>query len=110
MLKLAADENLDSSILHGLLLRRPNLDIKRVQDAGLSGSEDSAILEWAAQEGRILVTHDKKTMTDFAYERVQAGRSMPEVFAIKPKAKIGTVIEDILILVEDSFDDEWNNL
>jgi hypothetical protein len=110
MLKLAADENLDGSILHGLLLRRPNLDIKRIQDVGLSGYEDPAILEWVAREGRILVTHDKKTMTDFAYERVQAGKPMPGVFAIRPKARIGTVIEDILILVELSSNDEWNNL
>jgi predicted nuclease of predicted toxin-antitoxin system len=110
MLKLVADENLDNRILLGLLLRRPDLDIKRVQDVGLSGSEDPVILEWAAHEGRILVTHDKRTMADFAYERVQAGQPMPGVFAIKPKSRVGMVIDDILTLVELSDQGEWDNL
>ena len=35
MLKLAADENLNGAIVRGLLRRRSDLDLIRVQDAGL---------------------------------------------------------------------------
>jgi hypothetical protein len=51
----------------------PDMDIERVQDVGLSGREDPAILAWAAQETRILLTHDVRTITRFAYDRVREG-------------------------------------
>ena len=31
--------------------------IVRVQDVGLSGADDLTILQWAAEQGRILLTH-----------------------------------------------------
>ena len=40
MLRLAADENLDIRIDRGLKGQAPELDIVRVQDAGLKGAED----------------------------------------------------------------------
>jgi hypothetical protein len=40
MLRLAADENFNADVVRGLLRRFPNLDIVRVQDAGLSGADD----------------------------------------------------------------------
>ena len=48
MLRLAADENLNDNIIRGLLRRRPDVDIMRVRDAGLSGADDPTVLEWAA--------------------------------------------------------------
>ena len=45
VLRLAADENLDNDILRALRRRRPDVDIVRVQDAGLSGRPDAAVLE-----------------------------------------------------------------
>ena len=73
MIRLAADENFDNDIVRGLLRRKPGVDIVRVQDAGLSGAADPTVLEWAAREDRIVLTHDVSTMTRHAYERVQAG-------------------------------------
>jgi hypothetical protein len=37
MVALAADENFNNDILRGLLRRKPDLDMVRVQDAGLPG-------------------------------------------------------------------------
>jgi hypothetical protein len=48
MLRLAADETFNADIVRGLLRRLSNLDIVRVQDAGLSGADDPAVLDWAA--------------------------------------------------------------
>lgn len=73
MLKLLADENFNSSIFRGLLLRRPELDLVRVQDISLYGAEDAAVLEVAAQQNHTLLTHDYKTIPRFAYERIEAG-------------------------------------
>lgn len=107
MLILVADENFNNDILRGMLRRKPDLDIVRVQDVGLSNQDDEIILEWAAQEGRVLVTHDVTTITDFAYKRVRAGLSMPGVIEVDDDLPIGQAINDILIVVEASEQGEW---
>ena len=107
MLLLAADENFNNDIVRGLLRRRPDLDIVRLQDVGLSGTDDPTVLEWAAQEGRVLLTHDVSTITHHAYNRVREGARMPGVFEVSRGLPIGTVIDDILLLAECSLESEW---
>jgi len=63
MLPLLIDENFDQRILRGLRLRLPNLDYLVVQDIGLGGVNDAALLDWAVRERRAIVTHDVNTMT-----------------------------------------------
>lgn len=46
MLRLLSDENFNGDIVRGLLLRCPKLDLVRVQDSGLDGVDDPAVL-WA---------------------------------------------------------------
>jgi len=107
MLLLAADENFNNDIVRGLLRRRPDLDIVRLQDEGLSGADDPSVLEWAAQEGRVLLTHDVSTITHYAYDRVREGMRMPGVFEVSRGLPVGAVIEDILLLAECSLESEW---
>ena len=68
MLSLLSDENFNGDIIRGLFLRQPALDLLRVQDVGLREADDPAILDWAARNERILLTHDRATMPDFAYD------------------------------------------
>lgn len=68
-----ATENFNTDIVRGLLRRAPHLDLVRIQDVGLSGADDATVLEWAAQEGRILLTHAVTMLTRYAYERIRAG-------------------------------------
>ena len=63
MLRLLSDENFNGDIVRGLLLRHPALDIVRVQDVGLAEAEDDVILKWAAQNNRILLTHDRAAVS-----------------------------------------------
>ena len=43
--KWLADENFDNDIVRGLVRRVPEFDIVRVQDVGLSGEDDPALLD-----------------------------------------------------------------
>ena len=43
MLRLAADENFNADIVRGLRRRFPDIDVVRVQDAGLSGADDHTV-------------------------------------------------------------------
>ncbi|MGV0105661.1 DUF5615 domain-containing protein [Nostoc sp. DSM 114160] len=106
MLKFLADENFDNTVVRGLFRRSPKIDIVRVQDVGLSGKDDPTILDWAAQEGCILLTHDVSTITRYAYDRVRQGQTMPGVIEVSLDAPVGRVIEDILVLVECSQEGE----
>jgi Domain of unknown function (DUF5615) len=104
---LATDENFDNRTLRGLLRRKPELDIVRVQDVGLSGRSDADVLAWAAQEGRVLLTHDVTTMRRYVDERTQAGLPMPGVFVVSQQTPIAQVIEEILFVAECSLEGEW---
>lgn len=107
MLLLAADENFNGDIVRGLLRRQPTLNIVRLQDVKLSGAQDPVVLAWAAQEGRVLLTHDVSTITRYAYERVQAGQPMPGVFEVSRDLPVGRAIEEILLLAECGIEREW---
>ncbi len=104
-----ADENFNGDILRGLLRRAPNLSVVRVQDVGLSGADDPTVLAWAAEQNRILLTHDITTITRYAYERVVAGLRIPGVLVVPVTMAIGRSIEDLLLFSECSFPDEWND-
>lgn len=106
MLKLLADENFDNNIVRGLRRRNSNIDIVRVQDVGLSGEDDPTVLQWAAQENRVLLTHDVATITRYAYERLAQDLPMSGVIEVGVDAPIGRVIEDILIIWECSLEGE----
>ena len=107
MLRFAADENLSYNIVRGLLRRKSDLNIIRIQEVGLSGKDDVTVLEWAAQEKRILLTHDVTTITKYAYERINDGLPMPGVFEIKMNSPLADVIDDILLLADYSYENEW---
>jgi hypothetical protein len=106
-MRLAADENFKAKIVRGLRRRNPWLDIIRVQEVGLEGADDPTVLDWAAREGRILVTHDIATISRPAYERVLAGLPMPGVFKVHPILPTAQIIEELLLLVEASEEGEW---
>lgn len=110
MLKLATDADFDGRVYRALLRELPELDIVRVQDAGLRTAEDPDVLAWAATEGRILLTHDRRTMTGFAYQRVTTGLPMPGVFVIRNRPnQIGQMVEAILVPVLCSEQEEWKD-
>lgn len=110
MLRLATDADFNGVVYRALRRKLPDLDIVRVQDFGLRTAEDPDILAWVAAEGRILLTHDRDTMTGFAYQRVAACLPMPGVFVIRDRRnQIGQMVEDILFPVLCSEQHEWKD-
>lgn len=85
MLRLLSDENFNGDVVRGLLLQDPSLDLIRVQDVGLRTMDDEEILAWAAVNGRILLTHDRATMPDFAYARLTKAEPMPGMFVVNDR-------------------------
>jgi hypothetical protein len=109
MLRLLSDENFNGDIFRGLVRRQPDLDLVRVQDVGLGRTPDPEILEWAAREGRVLLTHDISTVPPVAHRRVGDGKPMPGVFVVPERLGIGRAIEEILFLSIEVEHDEWKD-
>jgi len=62
-IRFLADANLDQDIVAGLLRREPAIDFVLPQGLIPPGMADPEVLELAASLGRILVTHDVRTMS-----------------------------------------------
>jgi predicted nuclease of predicted toxin-antitoxin system len=110
MLRLLTDENCNGDIVRGLFLRQSNLDLLRVQDIGLREVDDLTILDWAASDGRILLTHDRATMPDFAYNRLVAGEPMAGMFVVNDRMPIRQAIDELLLLATCSNQEEWSGI
>jgi hypothetical protein len=109
MIRFVIDEDFDNRILRGLLRRRADLDIVRVQDTHVTGRTDPDVLEWSFQERRVLLTHDVSTMTKHAYERMRTGRSIAGIVEVPQSLAIGKAIEDILTIAMATSIQEFEN-
>jgi len=82
MLRLIADQNFEQPILDGLR-QRIEVDLVIAREVGLEEAGDPELLAWAAREDRVLLTHDRQTMPDFAYERLKAGLPLAGVIVVQ---------------------------
>lgn len=99
MISFLVDQNVNEQILDGLTRRDATLEFIHVRDVDLAAAPDPTVLEWAAEHGLVLLTHDRKTIPHFAYARVVAGLPMPGVFLIDDQMPIGLAIEEIFVAV-----------
>jgi hypothetical protein len=110
VIRLLIDQNFNGRILDGLILREPNLEVLHIRDVGLAAAPDPTILEWAATQGRVLLTHDRRTLPPFAYARVTAGQRMPGVFLVSDEMPIGQAIDEVLLAVHCLTPDECKDI
>jgi hypothetical protein len=98
MPRFLTDQNFNGDILRGLLAREPSLEIVRTQDSGLSRTLDPELLEWAAHEGRVILTHDENSLVGFAYDRVRIGVRMTGVVLVHQRTPVAQAIDDVVVL------------
>ncbi len=70
---------------------------------------DTEVLEWAANENRVVLTHDVTTMSKHAFDRVNQGLPMPGVIEVSQDVPIGEAIEELVLIAECSLENEWHN-
>lgn len=110
MLWLLIDQDFDQDILRGLLRRVPDLDAVTAYEAGLSEAPDPELLAWAAEQGRIVVTHDRQTMPSHVAAHIAAGEKIAGVVIVSRRLPISRVIADLEIIVSCSREEEWENV
>ena len=109
-IKLLFDQDFDLDILRGLQLRLPQVAALTAFEIGLSAAPDPELLAWAAERGRLLLTHDRQTMPDHIADRLTAGDQIAGVVIVSRRIPIGRVIDDLEIIVVCSNADEWINV
>ncbi|MFN7948445.1 MAG: DUF5615 family PIN-like protein [Blastocatellia bacterium] len=107
-IKFQADYDFNGEVADGLLRREAAIDLQSGHAAGLKGVPDSEVLAGAADEGRVLITHDHRTMPQHFAEFISRHES-PGVFIIPQHLSISEAIEELLLIWSDSEAEEWRN-
>ena len=79
----------------------------RLRDVGLSKAPDSDVLEYAAQAGVIVVSHDVNTMRAAADARMKAGQDMAGLLFVHQRSPVAETIEDLILIWIASDAEEW---
>lgn len=103
-----ADTNLNQIILLAARRREPALDFQTAMEAGLSGVNDPEVLARTAREGRILVTHDRKTMLRHFLTFIATATSAG-VLIVPQHLPVTAVVDDILLIWYATEAEEWIN-
>jgi len=100
--------DLRGAIVQGLLRRQPAIDFQTGHDAGLEGRDDPFVLAMAAREGRLLASHDRRSMPHH-FANFISNNNSPGVVIAPQGLPTGLAIEELLILWEASEAEEWVN-
>lgn len=101
-----ADADLNQAIVMGVLRQEPTIDFQTALAAGLEGVKDSEVLAIAAQQGRILLSHDRKTMPSEFAEFITTNHSAG-VIIVSQKLPVEIAIEELLMIWAISSAEEW---
>ena len=89
--------------------REPAIDFKTALEAGLAGFDDSAVLRIAADEGRLLVTHDVSSMPDTFSLFIETETS-PGVILVSQNLSYHGAIERLLHVWNTTEAEDWQNV
>jgi len=109
IVRFLADADLNKDILTGCHRIEPALDFLAASDAGLKGKPYLEVLAIAAAMGRILVTHDLRTMPRYFGEFLTTGKQTPGLFWVHQRQSISKVIGSLVLVWSASEAEEWVN-
>ena len=95
-------------IVKATLRREPSIDFQTAHAAGMVGVPDPEVLALVALAGRVLVTHDRKTMPTHFAEFIRHAPSSG-VIVIPQKLPVRAAVEDLLLIWTASAAEEWLN-
>ena len=106
--RFQADADFNQDIVRAVRRWTPAVDFQTAHEAGLAGLGDEVVLERAAQEGRVLVSHDRRTMP-FHFATFITTKASAGVIIIPKNLSIRQAVEDLILIWEASEAEEWVN-
>jgi hypothetical protein len=107
-IRFQADADLKQAIVTGVTRRQANIDFQSANAAGLEGIQDAEVLAMTAQDRRVLVTHDRRTMPA-EFGQFILSNSSSGVLILSQSLPINKAIEAIILIWEASTAEEWLN-
>ena len=80
-----------------------------MRELGFATRDDAFLLDYAAGQGLIIVSHDVNTMPAAAYVRLAEGKSMTGLFMVPQTFSVGPIIDDLVLVWSGSEREEWEN-
>jgi len=84
-----ADADLNEDIVAGVQRRVPEIDFQTADELELANLPDPEVWILAAREGRILVTHDRRTMPTHFGQFIQSHNSPDSLSSLRKRTSCG---------------------
>jgi hypothetical protein len=109
IIRFQADNDLDHRIVVATRRLVPAIDFQTASALGLQGRvPDDRVLALAAEQGHVLVSHDRRTMPAH-FARFIATHTSPGLIIVSQKLPIGTAAEWLYLLWAASEAEEYVN-
>jgi hypothetical protein len=108
--RFQADADFNEDIIFGVIRAEPAVDFQTAAAIGLRGLRvpDDRVLELAAGEGRVLVSHDWETMP-YHFAEFIAARTSPGLLIVPQHLGVRVAIEQLVMIWAASEAEEYVN-
>jgi hypothetical protein len=107
-IRFLADANFNQKIVAGLLRREPAVDFALPEAMIPERMKDPDILDLAHSAGRVVVSHDVRTMPRW-FDQCVEQRNCAGLILVPDKVPIRDAIEELLLIWHATEADEWVN-
>lgn len=110
-LKYLMDENVNPIYTNQIRRINPELVIRSVGEIGTPSLStlDPEILLWCEEYNFILVTNNRKSMPVHLRDHLNLNHHIPGIFILNPNLTIGENIEELILIAEYSYDNEYRD-
>lgn len=106
--RFQADADLNQIVLVATVRREPAIDFRTALAGALANLNDKEVLAAAARDGRVLVTHDHRTMPRHFAEFI-ASQTSPGLLVVPQHLSVAMVADDLLLVWLATEAEEWIN-
>lgn len=110
-LKFLLDENVAPLYQTQLRQRKPDLVVWIVGDPGTppKSTLDPEILCWCEEYNFVLVTNNRKSMPVHLTDHIAEGHHVPGILILNLDVSIGQLLDELILIAEASFEDEYQD-
>ena len=108
-LQYLIDENVNPIYTMQFRRKRPDLVIRAVGEPATppKGTLDPEILCWCEIHNYVLVTNNRRSMPIHLIDHLAQDRHIPGIFILNTKMTIGEILEELILIAESAFEDEY---
>ena len=101
-IRFLLDENTPHAIRDQLLRRKPEMEVLVIGDdmAPALGTPDPELLRWIEREGYVLVSRNRRTLSQHLRKHLEDGGHVPGILLLGRRSSVGQIVEDLVLIWE----------